>query len=99
MRVGLERGDPTRRLHVFVHELTHAFELQESDRRLNDNRRSTHFFSEGCAEYYGFQLIDTPKWLERSRQLAIAAWQIHNIRFGELADGDRLPAANRVAIA
>lgn len=91
MRVGLIAAlDEAHLRHIFVHELVHAFQFQESERRLGDNARSTRLFAEGSAEYLAFELVPNVSQRRASRQVTLAAWSRHRIRFEVLADDDAL---------
>lgn len=91
MRVGLIAAiDEAHLRHVFTHELVHSFQFQESQRRLGDNNRATRFFGEGSAEYFAFELVPNESQRRASRQVTLAAWSRHRIRFEVLADDDAL---------
>jgi hypothetical protein len=91
MRVGLLGEPDERRLRrTFVHELVHAFQFQESRRRLADNARVVHSFAEGSAEYISLEVLPDEAVRRGSRRVALLAWHRHRLRFEELADSERL---------
>jgi hypothetical protein len=93
IRVGMAGQSDDRQLYkIFVHELAHAFQFQESRRKLVDNARAVRFFAEGSAEYEANELVPDEELRRMARRTALAAWTRHRIRFDELADDDRLRA-------
>jgi hypothetical protein len=94
MRVGLAGAEDDARLrYIFAHELVHAFQFQESRRRLGDNPRATAFFAEGGAEYLAFELEPDEARRRSSRRVALAAWSRHRVRFDTLVDETRLSSS------
>lgn len=87
-----EEDDGTRLLATLVHETVHAFQLRESERRMADNARATHFWGEGLAQYVSFRLVPEAQQARASRRLAVAACRRHRLEFEELADQGRLHA-------
>lgn len=93
MRVGLaEAADDARLRYVFTHELVHAFEFQESRRRIGDEPRAAAFFAEGLAEWLTFEIEPDEARRRSSRRTALAAWSRQRVRFEVLADEALLAA-------
>jgi hypothetical protein len=89
IRMGLVGDDLTDAylMRVFKHETTHAFQFQESDRRMSSNAVATRFFAEGSAEFVSLALDPSPETLRPPRQIAIAIYKRQRIRFEDLCDG------------
>lgn len=81
---------PTWLRYVLAHETTHAFEFQESQRKLAENHASAEFFIEGLAERIAMIVEPRPEALAASRLVAAAAWRRGKIRFEDLASHERL---------
>jgi hypothetical protein len=89
IRMGLVGDDITDAylMRVFKHETTHAFQFQESDRRMGANGVATRFFAEGSAEFVALALDPDPEKLRYPRQIAIAVYTRQRIRFEDLCNG------------
>lgn len=93
IRMGLAGDrDDAFRLRVFHHETTHAFQQQVSDRRMAENGTAARFFAEGSAEYVAFELVPAPEVRRWARRAALATWKRQQVRFEDLANGDRFAA-------
>lgn len=91
IRLDLARGvaddaDGTQLTRALYHEVTHAFEFQESDRRIQDHDGETHFFTEGLAEVISRQLVPASRGGLAAHRLAAAAMARQRVRFEELID-------------
>ncbi len=76
--------DPHERAHVFVHETSHVLADLTANGRLTDHGAYTAFFNEGLAEWVSYETLDLPAQRHALRVLAAAAWDRHDLRFGDI---------------
>jgi ABC-type transport system involved in multi-copper enzyme maturation permease subunit len=74
------------RLRVFAHETTHVFAILESNKKMYDYSYSTHFFSEGLADYVSYVLFPDSEKLDAQNLMAVASWKRFKITFDDMAD-------------
>ena len=76
--------EPDERAHVFVHETSHVLADLTANGRLTDHGGYTAFFNEGLAEWVSYESLDLPAQRHALRVLAAAAWNRHDLRFGDI---------------
>lgn len=82
-----QNEDPQLLKHILFHETCHVLCFRLAGSRGRDYSRPLAFFSEGCAEYFSFQAVESPRNRRDARRHALAMWSRHNLKFSDLIDG------------